>query len=174
MNFNVGDKIQIKIGSIDVTNGLVAKKGQMYVEGSPLRATISAIIENYKTAGRWNLPNEVTKIVCISKNGDIVWQVMDTDIASNIIKNDIPVQNTVSRPNIVETTEVGRSELNQTDAETEEIKLKSDETFTTTATSQSWSSGILTSVNTHEELPSSTELKANICSGTSMGINNFL
>lgn len=86
-NLAVGDKVQIKDGGTDVTNGAKAKKGKMYGENGPKWAKITSITENYSTGSKWGLPAKVTKVQC-SDNGVVVWQVADTDIATQTIKTD--------------------------------------------------------------------------------------
>lgn len=80
MGVNVGDRVQIRDGGIDVTNGKKARAGYRYGEGGPDFATVEAIVENWNTGGRWGLPNRVTKVRC-SNSGVVVWQVQPQDIA---------------------------------------------------------------------------------------------
>lgn len=82
---SVGDKVQIKSGGIDVTNGNKAKAGRMYGEGGPLWATVVSIINDWSTGSRWGLPSKVTKVRCAADNGVIVWQVRPEDISSQSI-----------------------------------------------------------------------------------------
>lgn len=86
-NLAVGDKVQVKDGATDVTTGKKAKKGKNYGEGGPKWAKITSITENYPTGSKWGLPAKVTKVQC-SDNNTVVWQVADTDIASQSIKPD--------------------------------------------------------------------------------------
>lgn len=89
MGISVGDKVQIRAGGIDVTNGVKAKAGKLYGEGGPKWATVTKIVEDWDTGGKYGLPKKVTKVRC--SDGDVVvWQVRPEDIASQSIKADIP------------------------------------------------------------------------------------
>lgn len=89
-NFAVGDKVQIRSGGIDVTNGSTASQGRMYGENGPLWATVESITNNWNTGGKISgVPNIVTKVRCVN-NGIVVWQVQPEDIASNVIKSSQP------------------------------------------------------------------------------------
>ena len=59
-NLAVGDKVQIKNGGIDVTNGAKAVKGKMYGESGPYWATITSITKDYSTGSRYGLPAKIT------------------------------------------------------------------------------------------------------------------
>jgi len=83
----VGDRVQIRASGMDVTNGVTAKAGSMYGEGGPLWATVTNIVEEWSTGGKFGLPQKVTKVVC-SNSGVVVWQVQPQDIASNVHKTD--------------------------------------------------------------------------------------
>lgn len=93
MDIRVGDKVQIKPGAIDVTNGNRAVSGKLYGEGGPLWATIIFIDENYETYGKYNLPDKITRVICESDSGIVVWQVEPDDIARFIRAYD-PTVNT--------------------------------------------------------------------------------
>ena len=79
MAIQVGDKVQIKPGGRDVTNGVTAKKGRMYGQGGPYWATVEKIVKGWKTGGKWGLPKTVTKYRCSNK-GVVVWQVQEKDL----------------------------------------------------------------------------------------------
>lgn len=77
---NVGDKVQIRGGGMDVTNGVKAVAGSMYGQGGPLWATVTKVTENWVTNGKFGLPQKVTKVTC-ANSGIVVWQVRPEDIA---------------------------------------------------------------------------------------------
>ena len=84
----VGDKVQIKDGGIDVTNGEVATKGVLYGEGGPCWATIQQIVPNWWTSQSAidkGVEAQVTKVRCIGNDGEtVVWQVRPIDIFGQI------------------------------------------------------------------------------------------
>lgn len=83
MSVQIGDRVQIKAGAVDVTNGKSAVAGKSYGEGGPLWCTVEAIIDNWETGSKWGLPSSVTKVRC-SNNGIVVWQVQPKDISRKI------------------------------------------------------------------------------------------
>lgn len=89
MNVEVGDRVQIRNGGIDVTNGNKARSGRYYGQGGPLWCNVTSIVKNWGTGGRFGLPSTVTKVVCVN-GGTTVWQVRPQDIADNIIKASKP------------------------------------------------------------------------------------
>lgn len=89
MDINVGDRVQIKEGGLDVTNGNKARAGRYYGQGGPLWCTVESIDKNWRTNGKFGLPASVTKVRC-SNNGIIVWQVRPQDIADNVIHSSKP------------------------------------------------------------------------------------
>jgi len=95
MDVSVGDRVQIRDGGIDVTNGNKARSGRYYGEGGPLWATVDAIVEDWYTGGLFGLPTRVTKVRC-SNSGVVVWQVQPEDIVGQVIK--------ASEPEIVQRT----------------------------------------------------------------------
>lgn len=86
-NLKVGDKVQIKDGGIDVTNGVKAKKGRLYGQGGPLWAEIVGIYDKWETGKQWGLPAQVVKVRCANK-GTVVWQVQPKDIYKQVITPD--------------------------------------------------------------------------------------
>ena len=54
-NLLVGDWVQIKPGSIDITNGTVVTPNSIYSENSETWGRIERIIDNYQTFGKFNL-----------------------------------------------------------------------------------------------------------------------
>ena len=176
MNINVGDKVQIKPGSIDVTNGNVAKEGQLYTVGGPLKATIDLILDDWDTNSRWGLPKKITRVRCLSKNGDIVWQVQPRDIGGNIIRVGVPLQTTVDRSNnvILEQTESGKADLmNDTTNTNSNVagSLSATSTrYTTSPNSESWVKGIATANVSTGNMVQAVPLKTKLISGSHMGI----
>lgn len=174
---SVGDKVQIKVGAIDVTNGNAATAGQLYVEGGLLWATVEYVDTNWYTGGVYNLPEIVTNVKCKGADGKrIVWQVTPDMIASNIIRAITPTQKTATplAPTIP-TTNAGKAALNVTDSG--ESKISSTASlypFTTIASAQSWSAGVATSANSQKALTSTAAVKTQISSGSSMGNNNSI
>ena len=49
MDVHSGDRVQIKAGAIDVTNGHIARYGQMYCEGNRLWLTVQFVDKEYLT-----------------------------------------------------------------------------------------------------------------------------
>lgn len=95
MSIQIGDRVQIKHGAIDVTNGRTAVAGKSYGQGGPLWCTVEAIIDGWNTGSRYGLPSSVTKVRC-SNNGVVVWQVQPQDIAGQITAS--PTQQEPSYP----------------------------------------------------------------------------
>ena len=85
-SLKVGDKVQIKGGGIDVTNGVKATAGRLYGEGGPRWGTIVGIYDNWSTGSRWGLPAKVVKVRIQGDDGKtIVWQVQPQDVAGQTI-----------------------------------------------------------------------------------------
>jgi hypothetical protein len=85
-----GDKVQIKLGAVDITNNIKATHRALYLEGSSLWATVELVDPNWYGH---------TKVRCYAIDRGkkvIVWQVEPNDIANNIIHPEIPPQ---SKPN---------------------------------------------------------------------------
>jgi len=110
MNINVGDRVQVINGSIDVSNGNIARTGQWYVTGSSMWATVELIDDQWKTGNRWELPSTVTRIKCVNSAGTVVWQVQPHHISPQIIKtsdSDIVQRVPFKLPPILAPTEQG-------------------------------------------------------------------
>lgn len=168
MDVKVGDKVQIRNGAIDVTNGAAATSGQMYAEGGPLWATVDLIYENWNTGGRWNLPNTVTKVRCISPSGIVVWQVQPSDIASNKINSGVETQTTPT------SSQTNNSSTNNTSASTSSTSSgtrASLSPYVTKRESESWASGIVTSNRTSGSAEISDNPAFNIASGSDSDIS---
>lgn len=90
MAVSVGDKVQIKAGGVDVTNGVKAKAGKLYGEGGPLFGEVVKIVEGWNTEGKYGLPKKVTKVRISDGKGTIVWQVRPEDVAENKIVQEEP------------------------------------------------------------------------------------
>lgn len=84
-DIDVGDKVQIIAGAMDVTNGVVSRAGGYYVEGGSLWAEVQSITDDWKTGGAFGQPASVVKVRLVNK-GVVVWQVQPKHIATNIIK----------------------------------------------------------------------------------------
>lgn len=81
-----GDKVQIKLGAVDITNNVKANSRSYYLEGSSLWATVELVDPDWY--GK-------TKVRCYAMSGGkkvVVWQVEPEDIANNIIHPEIPPQ----------------------------------------------------------------------------------
>lgn len=167
MDVNVGDKVQIVNGGIDVTNGNRAKAGRYYGEGGPLWATVELIDPNWKTGSRYGLPGVVTKVRC-SNNGVVVWQVQPQHIAPNVIRggqtSHAPAQ-PEARPNV---TYSGAEDLNtgQRFRGSQNLYV-SNNAYAPKSGAEVWteSGGITTRSNTSGILPSTAEVDTKIHSG---------
>lgn len=155
MDIKVGDKVQIKNSAIDVTNGVSAKSGQMYVEGSPIWATVDLIDESYYTGGRWGLGSTVTKVRCTSDSGVVVWQVQPGDIASNVIKSDELVQSSASpvKITLLAADETAEDQASSSSSGTSSPSLVP---YVTSTTSETWASGITTTATTTGQASATT------------------
>lgn len=92
----IGDKVQIKDGGVDVTNGRKARAGHLYGVGGPLWAEVVAIVENWAVPASFGIGTSVTKVRC-SNGGVVVWQVRPDDIAVVLNKNPEPVEEPVKK-----------------------------------------------------------------------------
>lgn len=88
-NLLVGDWVQIKPGSIDITNGTVVTPNSIYSENSETWGRIERIIDNYQTFGKFNLPNQVRAVQVGNGNGVVMSTVQDINIAQNRIRSNI-------------------------------------------------------------------------------------
>lgn len=172
IGISVGDKVQIRAGAIDVTNGVVSQSGGLYVEGTSLWATVESIDYEWSTGGRWGLPSKVVKVRCKGADGQtIVWQVTPDDIASNVMKANVEIQ-TIATPKAptVELTDAGKTDLNVVDVTIARDKdVQSNNPYTTKVKGQSWAQGIATKSATTGTLPSTCAVKTGTSSGTYMG-----
>lgn len=162
MDIYVGDKVQIKNGGIDVTNGNRAKSGRYYGEGGPLTAEVVLIDDNWKTGGKWGLPTTVTKVRCSNK-GIVVWQVRPEDIVV-VIK--------ASRPETVQTEpEKPAPTLPPTDQGKEDLTPKVTRVATTVLSNHeyvipegqsSWGSGVKPTAITTGRIPTTAKPKTKL------------
>lgn len=172
MDVNIGDKVQIRSGAVDVTNGVTAKSGNMYVEGGPLWATVDLIYDNWDTGGRWNLPKSVTKVRCVS-NGIVVWQVQPSDISSNSIRSGEETQNAPKTPdesnNKSNTTSDSTSNTSSNNYTNNSPSLSP---YVTKTNAESWAGGITTSGSTISKFEPNNTIPFNISDGSNsnMGI----
>ena len=83
---SVGDTVQIKSGSIDVTNGRMITARDLYIENSGSWGKVENIIEDYKpkTSLGFNT-NTITAIQIGNGKGTVMMTVQPQDIASNRI-----------------------------------------------------------------------------------------
>lgn len=144
MSVSVGDKVQIRYGAKDVTNGKRANKGFMYVEGGPNIATVEAIVKGWNTGGRYGLPTSVTKVRCVDK-GVVVWQVQPQDL---VVKVSNKKENTKPKPKPKQPTTPTRkpsfkkaSDLNKNVSYANEGIDSSNKPYAIVKGSQSWASG---------------------------------
>ena len=177
MEIYEGDRVQIRNGGIDVTNGRKASSGKLYGEGGPLYATVALIDENWSTGGRYGLPNIVTKVRCIGSNDVVVWQVQPEDLV-NIIHS--------SQPEIVQTTPLSSTPITTPKENTvttnnsiydqsasNTTKYQNKDYYTNTkyapgTSNEEWNDGKTSSENSDTELVSSSSIETDIYSGTSM------
>lgn len=76
---HIGDKVQIKRKSIDVTNGNIADDNKLYIEDSSLWCEVDLIYPEWRTGYQFGLPQTITKVRCINEKGIVVWQVQPED-----------------------------------------------------------------------------------------------
>ena len=89
MDIQVGDRIQIVDGAIDVTSGKHVKAGVMYGEGGPLWAIVDFVDPEWKTNGKYGLPPTIPKVRCVTEDGIVAWQISAEDCC-NVIKSSEP------------------------------------------------------------------------------------
>lgn len=81
-----GDYVQIKSGSIDITNNRSILEGDLYVEKSPNFGIVEAVIPNYKTHGKFGFPETVTAVKIRNSAGIVMYTVQEQNIAKDHIK----------------------------------------------------------------------------------------
>lgn len=154
MDVYVGDKVQIRNGGMDVTNGLKAKSGKMYGEGGPLWATVVLIDSSWRTGGKFGLPSTVTKVRC-SNQGTVVWQVRPEDIADNIIRGpNAPTKVQIEPtpvPLTLPPTDIGKAELTVPEVKTSPPVSRNS--YATTLGSENWQAGTTPGSSTSGVLP---------------------
>ena len=102
MSVNVGDRVQIRSGAKDVTNGKAATKGFLYGDGGSKTCVVEAIVKDWYTEGKFGLPKKVTKVRC-SDNGVVVWQVQPNDVIVKIdSKKQVPKKKQQTKPKIAQ------------------------------------------------------------------------
>lgn len=83
---SVGDTVQIKSGSIDVTNGRMINSRDLYIENSGSWGKIENIIEDYKPKRALGFKTDtITAIQIGNGKGTVMMTVQPQDIASNRI-----------------------------------------------------------------------------------------
>lgn len=169
MDVYVGDKVQIRNGGMDVTNGLKAKSGKMYGEGGPLWATVVLIDSSWRTGGKFGLPSTVTKVRC-SNQGTVVWQVRPEDIADNIIRGpNAPTKVQVEPdpvPLTLPPTDIGKEELTVPEVKTS--PPVSRDHYVTQAGSENWQSGSRPGASTSGSLKSAASIVTKNVGSTDM------
>lgn len=172
MDVHNGDRVQIKAGAIDVTNGRRARLGEMYCEGNRLWLTVQFVDTEYLTGQKWGLPQKVTRVCCIDNSGRKIWQVQPHHICDNVIvaKENIQTKSTFV-PVDYSSTEVGRSELNTDYSDyLEDVRnpLVKVNPYATKSQSNNWVNGITTHRNTRKKMKEGIPLTSQIISGTSL------
>lgn len=172
MDVHNGDRVQIKAGAIDVTNGRRARYGEMYCEGNRLWLTVQFVDTEYLTGQKWGLPPKVTRVCCIDNSGRQLWQVQPQHICDNVI---VAKENTQTKSTFVpmdyNPTEVGKSELNtdynnyMEDVRNPLVRVNS---YATKSRSDNWVSGITTHRNTPKKMKEGLSLTSQIVSGSAL------
>lgn len=172
MSVQIGDRVQIKAGAVDVTNGKIAVKGKYYGEGGPLWCKVEAIIDDWRTGSKWGLPSTVTKVRC-SYNGVVVWQVQPQDLADNImtVTEEITVTSEVKTapPKEVE-VQTSSSEYNTPPTYkkfTNSTESKSSDLYAPASDAQVWTrdGGVSVKVNGSAALPNTTPITTQVVTG---------
>lgn len=173
MEIYVGDRVQIKNGGIDVTNGKRATGGKLYGEGGPLWATVSLIDKNWKTGGRYGLKATVTKVRCVGSNDVIVWQVRPEDIADNIIhsgnKDLVQIKPISPKPLIPSPLYTTNQMIGSSNSSNK--KLSPITMYAPGTKNEEWNTGKQTSKNSDDYLPSTSSVETDLYTGTAMGEN---
>ena len=156
MNISVGDKVQIKHGGIDVTNGNTAVGGKFYGEKGPLWATVDMIDERWYTGNRFGLQTYVTKIRCVNQD-IVVWQVREEDIADNVIKTSDKIPEYTPEPStgVIQNPVTGGND----GSKKKNKKILSNVDYVPAANTSTWGNGITTKTEATGKLPSTTEVK---------------
>lgn len=159
---SVGDKVQIKAGGMDVTNGLTARAGSMYGEGGPLWATVVGIYQNWPTGGLYGQPATVTKVRCAGNDGStIVWQVQPKDIAGNVLTQEEPEEVEPEEPDPEYISYSAEDNGNGTDNTLNRTIISgTDSAYAIKKGSSEWWTGERSSVNNNiEKLPETESIK---------------
>lgn len=169
MDVHSGDRVQIKAGAIDVTNGHVAKYGQMYCEGNRLWLTVQFVDKEYLTGKKWNLPEKVTRVCCIDNSGRPLWQVQPHHLCDNVI---VAEENTQTKSTYVpidyNPTDVGKAKLNADYDTFEDIRnpLVTVNAYATKTNTSTWAKGITTHRVQEQKLKQGLVPTSQIISGT--------
>lgn len=180
MEIYVDDRVQIKNGGMDVTNGKYASSGRLYGEGGPLWATVDLINENWYTGKKYGLPEKITKVRCVGDNNVIVWQVRPEDIADNIIRiSDIKSNTEVvqmeplySEPNSSEISVI--VETDNDDSNNKDTTSYTEETYNPSyyapgTTSDEWNGGLSSTNKLTGGIPTTNRVETVVGSGSAMG-----
>ncbi|MCM1233304.1 MAG: hypothetical protein NC489_24565 [Ruminococcus flavefaciens] len=168
MDVYVGDKVQIRNGGMDVTNGYKAKAGKMYGENGPLWAEVVLIDPSWPTGGKFSLPKYVTKVRC-AKGGVVVWQVQPQDIADNIIRGPnaptkVQVEPTPAPPASPPATDIGKEELTIPDPKVP--ASQASDAFVMTEGSENWQDGTTPRSAMTGSLSSATRVSTKVISAS--------
>ena len=151
MSVNVGDRVQIKSGAKDVTNGKAATKGFLYGEGGSKTCVVEAIVKDWYTEGKFGLPKKVTKVRC-SDNGVVVWQIQPNDVIVKIdSKKQVPKKKQPTKPKIAQIpsikkkpSEAAKESSNQKNSE---YIGASNSPYAIVRGSETWATGTTSSQN---------------------------
>ena len=124
MDISVGDKVQLINGAVDISTGRSIKTGQPYCLGSSSWATVSLILDNYKTGTIYGSNPTITKVQ-LTDNNTVVWQGDINDIAPNII---YASNQSIVQTRVIETT----VELPQTESGKNDLTISSNSGTTQT------------------------------------------
>jgi hypothetical protein len=138
MDIQVGDRVQIVDGGIDVTNGNRATANRFYGEGGPLWGTVELIDENWKTGSRWGLPATVVKVRIKADNDVIVWQVQPEHVAGQKLR----MTETSVEPPALPKVETATEALTKAEATEREATPPPTRPYTTGVGSENWAKGI--------------------------------
>lgn len=180
MDVNLGDKVQILNGGMDVTNGVSVLAGKGYGVGGPLWATVDLIHYEWETGNRWGLPNAIIKVRCVD-GGLVVWQGQPKDIAPNIIRSSQPetvqTQSTSPRTSGVDSAVASALTLTSTNNSQDTptpVSIKPYVTKSSGPESESWTTGIETKATTTGQTINGEEIQTQVGSGSSFDVvNNY-
>jgi hypothetical protein len=96
--------------------------------------------------------------------------VQPQDIASNVIRANVPVQSVPTPlPNVIAPTEAGKADLNVSTETSITTSIPPNVSYVTKPRAESWAVGIVTKGTTTGKLPTTAAQKTQSISGSSMG-----